>query len=158
MKFYTIGVYGSNEQEYFDKLINNRINTFCDIRQRRGVRGSQYTFVNSNKLQYKLSELDVKYLHIIDLVPNVGIRELQKEADKKEGITKQTRDRLGDIFTVAYENVILSKFDFQNFIDTLNGIGAKNIVLFCVEKNPFACHRSIVADKLMEMGFEIEHL
>jgi len=58
MKFYTIGVYNSTEQEYFKKLTDNNIDTFCDIRQRRGVRGSQYSFVNSNRLQAKLNELD----------------------------------------------------------------------------------------------------
>jgi len=58
MEFYTIGVYNSTEQEYFKKLTDNNIDTFCDIRQRRGVRGSQYSFVNSNRLQAKLNELD----------------------------------------------------------------------------------------------------
>lgn len=62
MKIYTIGVYGSTEQEFFNKLIENRIDTFCDIRQRRGVRGSEYAFVNSNRLQNKLAELDIKYV------------------------------------------------------------------------------------------------
>ena len=40
MKIYTIGVYNSTEQEFFNKLVDNNIDTFCDIRQRRGVRGS----------------------------------------------------------------------------------------------------------------------
>ncbi len=46
MKFYTIGVYGSTGNEFFQKLIDNNIDTFCDIRQRRGVRGAKYAFVN----------------------------------------------------------------------------------------------------------------
>jgi len=46
MEFYTIGVYNSTEKEFFDKLTKNNIDTFCDIRQRRGVRGSKYAFVN----------------------------------------------------------------------------------------------------------------
>ena len=37
MKFYTIGVYNSTEQEFFNKLIKNNIDAFYDIRQRRGV-------------------------------------------------------------------------------------------------------------------------
>jgi hypothetical protein len=45
MKFYTIGVYGSTEKDFFEKLIENRIDTFCDIRQRRGVRGRLNIFV-----------------------------------------------------------------------------------------------------------------
>ena len=39
---FTIGVYGSTENSFFEKLAQSRIDLFCDIRQRRGVRGSQY--------------------------------------------------------------------------------------------------------------------
>ena len=47
MKIFTIGVYNSSETHFFDKLKNNHIDVFCDIRQRRGVRGRKYAFVNS---------------------------------------------------------------------------------------------------------------
>ena len=67
MEFFTIGVYNSTEEEYFSKLVENNIDTFCDIRQRRGVRGSQYAFVNSNRLQARLLDLDIKYAHFINL-------------------------------------------------------------------------------------------
>ena len=63
MIIYTIGVYGSNEEEFFGKLIDSQIDLFCDIRQRRGVRGRQYAFVNSNYLQNKLAELGIDYLY-----------------------------------------------------------------------------------------------
>ncbi len=64
MTFYTIGVYASTEHEFFQKIIDNEIDTFCDIRQRRGVRGAKYSFANSNRLQQRLIELDIKYTHI----------------------------------------------------------------------------------------------
>lgn len=51
----TIGVYGKTESQFFDALKNADIDTFCDIRKRRGVRGSQYAFVNSTKLQSRLA-------------------------------------------------------------------------------------------------------
>jgi len=158
MKFFTIGVYGSTEQEYFQKLIDNDIDTFCDIRQRRGVRGAKYAFVNSKRLQEKLRELGIKYAHFIDLAPTTEIRELQKEADKKEGVLKRDRNKLGKIFTTAYKDKILNKFDFDAFLKKLDDIGAKNIVLFCVEEKPEACHRSIVAEKLNKLGYKIKHL
>ena len=58
MEFFTIGVYNSTEKEFFEKLTQNNIDTFCDIRQRRGVRGSKYSFVNSNRLQQRLNDGD----------------------------------------------------------------------------------------------------
>ena len=64
IKIFTIGVYNSDEQSYFDKLINSDIDLFLDIRQRRGIRGSQYKYVNSNYLQARLKELGIEYLYI----------------------------------------------------------------------------------------------
>ena len=51
MKFFTIGVLNSSEEEFFKKLTEHRIDTFCDIRRRRSVRGAEYKFVNSVRLQ-----------------------------------------------------------------------------------------------------------
>jgi len=159
MKIYTIGVYGSTEEEFFNKLIENRIDTFCDIRQRRGVRGSEYAFANSNRLQSKLAELDIKYAHIFDLAPTTEIREMQYEDDLKQGEKKRSRNQLGGVFSLAYKNKIVQKFDFENFVEKLDEIGASRIGLFCVETKPEACHRSIVANELNKrFNFEIIHL
>ena len=158
MKFFTIGVYGSTEQAYFNKLIDNNIDTFCDIRQRRGVRGSKYAFVNSVRLQHKLQDLNINYLHVIELAPTKEIRELQQEDDKRKGILKKDRNVLGDVFKIVYKNKILNAFDFEGFLKELDNIGANNIVLFCVEEHHLACHRSIVAERLQRLGYEIKHL
>ena len=158
MEFFTIGVYNSTEQEYFKKLTDNNIDTFCDIRQRRGVRGSQYAFVNSNRLQQKLNDLDIKYGHVLDLAPTSEIRDLQKEADEQMGELKRDRSKLGQVFTIAYKDRVLSKFDFDSFIDKLGDVGANKVVLFCVEEKPEACHRSIVTDNLGKLGYRITHL
>ena len=57
---FTIGVYGSTENSFFEKLAQSRIDLFCDIRQRRGVRGSQYKYVNSiYRLSYLRWELSI---------------------------------------------------------------------------------------------------
>ena len=158
MKFYTIGVYNSTEQEFFNKLIENNIDAFCDIRQRRGVRGAKYAFVNSNRLQQKLNELNIKYFHFIKLAPTKEIRELQKKADEQEGVLKQARDKLGQVFKTTYTDTILDNFDFDDFLNSLVKTEADNVVLFCVEEKPAACHRSIVSDKLKKLGHKIKHL
>lgn len=158
MEFYTIGVYNSTEQEYFDKLTENRIDTFCDIRQRRGVRGAKYSFVNSQRLQSKLHDLNIQYGHILDLAPTTEIRDLQKEADAQQGELKRDRNELGKVFKIAYKNRILSNYDFDYFIEKLEEISANRVVLFCVEEKPKACHRSLVTDKLEELGYKITHL
>jgi uncharacterized protein (DUF488 family) len=159
MKIYTIGVYGSTEQEFFNKLVENRIDTFCDIRQRRGVRGSEYSFVNSNYLQRKLAELDIKYGHILNLAPTSEIREHQKTEDLRQGEHKRDRNKLGEVFAFEFKNKIIENFDFDIFIEQLENAGANRVVLFCVEGKAEACHRSIVAEELNKRyKFEIENL
>lgn len=158
MEFFTIGVYNSTEQDYFNKLIENRIDTFCDIRQRRAVRGSKYAFVNSNRLQNRLAELEIKYGHILQLAPPKEIRELQKQADLQKGELKSERKALGDVFSSEYRNRILEHFDFDTFIENLENIGANRVVLFCVEERPEACHRSLVSGELLKKGYKVSHL
>jgi len=159
MEFFTIGVYNSTEKEFFEKLTQNNIDTFCDIRQRRGVRGSKYSFVNSNRLQQRLNDLEIKYGYVPDLAPTTEIRELQKEIDEEKGELKRERQELGKVFVIEYKNRILKNFDFEKFFESLDQIGASRIALFCVEEHPEACHRSIVADKLMSnYNYKINHL
>ena len=158
MKFFTIGVYNSTEEEYFNKLNKNKIDTFCDIRQIRGVRGAKYSFVNSNRLQAKLKQLNIKYYHIIELAPTSEIRGLQKKEDLRRGELQRSRSSIGEPFAKAYKKMILSKFDFDAFILKLNENGANQVVLFCVEENPEACHRSIVAEELKGLGYKVIHL
>ncbi|MCA0383036.1 MAG: DUF488 domain-containing protein [Bacteroidetes bacterium] len=159
MEFFTIGVYNSTENEFFDKLTQNNIDTFCDIRQRRGVRGAKYSFVNSNRLQEKLNDLGIKYGYIQDLAPTTEIRELQKEIDAERGELKSERQELGKVFVIEYKNKILGNFNFEKFFENLDNIGANKIALFCVEEHPEACHRSIVANKLADnFNYKITHL
>lgn len=159
MELYTIGVYGLTEKEFFEKLITNYIDAFLDIRRRRGVRGSKYAFVNSRRLQDKLKTLGIDYEHIIELSPTNEIRELQKEDDKRNGIQKRDRVQMGDIFRIAYKQKILNEFNLFELISSLKKKGKKRIILFCVEKLPEACHRSLVTDKIeKDYNYSIKHL
>ncbi|MDR0988951.1 MAG: DUF488 domain-containing protein [Prevotellaceae bacterium] len=158
MEFFTIGVYKSTENDFFGKLVGNNIDTFCDIRQRRGVRGAEYSFVNSHYLQQRLQDLNIRYGHILGLAPTSEIRYLQKQEDLQIGKQKRDRNKLGKVFILAYKEKILNHFSFDNFIEQLDNIGANRVVLFCVEEKAEACHRSIVADKLEKQGYRITHL
>lgn len=145
---FTIGVYNSTEESFFQKLIENKVDVFCDIRQRRGVRGSQYKYVNSNYLQCKLAEIGIKYIYIKELAPTNEIRQKQKDADKLKNETKKLRTSLGQVFVNEYNKQILDKFDLDVLAKELNEIGAQNPVFFCVEEKAEACHRSLVAQAL----------
>ena len=154
----TIGVYGLSEETFFETLQSAAIDTFIDIRQRRGVRGSAYAFANSQRLQARLETLAIRYLHLKELAPTATIRQLQNEADKANKTAKRQRTILGEVFVDAYRAEILDQFDPQTLLDQLPA-NAQVITLFCVERDPAACHRSLVAQKLHQtLGWPVEHL
>ena len=154
----TIGVYSLDEQRFFQALLDAKVDTFCDIRRRRGMRGSLYAFVNSTYLQNRLGELGIRYLHIKELAPDQDIRDRQQEEDKKLGIAKRTRKELGLAFIKAYERECLTNFDSGEFIKQV-GQEARVIGLFCVEREPEACHRSLAAKKLAsDLDTGVEHI
>lgn len=158
-KLFTIGVFGFSNDDFFGKLIDNQIDTFCDIRRRRGVRGAKYSFVNSNRLQNKLSELGINYYHLLDLSPSNEVREIQKEEDKKFNVLKRDRKYLGEGFKESFKRIHLLNYNPKSFFDFI-GDEAENVILFCVEKDFRACHRSLVADFISNHRKEIliEHL
>lgn len=144
---YTIGVYGYDETTFFQRLAEYPIDVFCDIRARRGMRGSEYAFANSQRLQARLAELGIPYLHVKALAPTEAIRDEQKAADKQADIKKRQRNMLSDAYIAAYQEQVLSSFDLDGFLQQLPQ-NASSICLFCVERVPEACHRSLAADYL----------
>ena len=155
---YTIGVYGFSEELFFLTLQKNEIDVICDVRQRRGVRGSTYAFANSQRLQSRLTELGIAYIHRKDLAPTNDIRALQKTADRKEGIQKRKRLTLTSSFIRAYQTKILSHLDVAEFVDSLPS-DAQRVAFLCVEREPEACHRSLLAQAISdELNLEIIHL
>jgi uncharacterized protein (DUF488 family) len=157
-KIVTIGVYGADEAGFFRALAAAKVDTFCDVRLRRGVRGSTYAFANSKRLQKKLAEMGIRYMHVRELAPTQAVRDRQKEEDQRIGVGKRSRERLGQTFIEAYETECLSGFDSGRFIQGL-GPGAEVVAFFCVERGPEACHRSLVAGRLQhDLGLSVEHL
>jgi len=158
IKIVTIGVFGFSEEAFFHVLKTAQVDTFCDIRQRRGVRGATYAFCNSKRLQARLAELGIHYLHRKDLAPTVPVRQIQNDADKANKVAKRKRTTLGPAFVNAYQEEILADFEPQSLLDDLE-TGAQVVALFCVEREPSACHRSLVAAKLQqELGLEVEDI
>jgi hypothetical protein len=114
--------------------------------------------LNSVRLQRRLAELGIRYLHCRDLAPSPSLRQRQASADEAEGTTKRRRRVLGEVFMTGYGEECLAGFDSRRFIERL-GAGARVVALFCVEREPAACHRSLLAEKLrQDLGTEVEHL
>jgi uncharacterized protein (DUF488 family) len=157
-KIVTIGVFGFDEATFFQTLQHAQVGLFCDIRRRRGVRGADYAFVNSQRLQAHLNTLGIRYLHRLDLAPPQEIRTLQNQADQASKLPKRQRTVLHPDYVAAYQTTCLAVFDPQSLLDDA-GPATTVIALFCVEREPTACHRSLVAERLHKTwGVEVEHL
>ena len=153
---YTIGAFGYDEGSFFGALVEAQIDTFCDVRQRRGVRGATYAFVNSKRLQARLEALGIRYVHVRALAPTTEVREAQKHADQAAGVAKRRRDVLSPAFVAAYERACLADTEPADVLAALPA-DAERVALFCVEEKPAACHRSLAAAWLAA-GSPVTHL
>jgi len=78
--------------------------------------------------------------------------------DMKQGVLKRDRQQLGEEFKQRYVEEVLFEFNTQNFAQKFSS-DTTSIVLFCVEANPAACHRSLVAERLhQDWGVRVENL
>lgn len=154
----TVGAFGYEEESFFRTLLEANVDTFCDLRQRRGVRGSKYAFVNSKRLQDRLAELSIRYVYLKSLAPTQEVRRRQKEADDAAGVAKRQRESLHPAFVAAYWSECLERTAVADVLASIPA-DAKRVALFCVEKLPSACHRSLVAEWLADnTTAPVEHL
>jgi uncharacterized protein (DUF488 family) len=142
----TIGVYGFVAGAFLEKLTGAGVGLLLDLRQRRGVRGSDYSWANSARLQRALAAADVGYWHVKDLAPTTGLRQLQYREDARQGVGKRNRIALASEYVERYTREILDPFDLGALVAELPGDSVT--ALLCVERDPEACHRSLVAERL----------
>lgn len=155
----TIGVYGFDAESFIEMLRRSRVALLVDVRQRRGVRGAQYAWANSRRLQSMLGQAAIEYDHRPGLAPTTELRQLQYRHDDEHGVGKRTREELAPAYRDRYRAEILARADLESLIDALpadqDGIGA----LLCVETLASACHRSLIAERLeREHGLRTVHL
>jgi uncharacterized protein (DUF488 family) len=152
----TIGVYGFERDSFIEALTGANVDLVLDVRQRRGVRGSEYAWANSRRLQAALAETDIGYNHLKELAPTTELRELQYREDARLGEGKRSRTALAPEYARRYTEEILDRVDLEPIVRWIGGsLGA----LLCVERDPQACHRSLIAARLeRDRGFEVEHL
>ena len=127
------------------------------MRQRRGVRGPQYAWANSKRLQAALEEAGIDYQHHPELAPTTDMRQLQYREDDRLGVGKRSREQLAPEYRERYTREILNRADLDAVVAGLPEAGAG--ALLCVERDPEACHRSLIADRLAaEYQVPVTHL
>jgi uncharacterized protein (DUF488 family) len=153
----TIGVYGFSLDAFLEALRRADVSLLLDVRQRRGVRGSEYSWANAKRLQTALAEAGIAYEHHAELAPTTKLRQLQYAEDDRQGVGKRSRGELAPQYRDRYIAEILDQADLDAVVASLPAAGAG--ALFCVERDPEACHRSLVAERLeAEHGVAVTHL
>jgi uncharacterized protein (DUF488 family) len=152
----TIGVYGFDHDSFLEALADAGIDLLLDVRQRRGVRGSEYAWANAQRLQAALAEANIGYTHLKELAPTTELRELQYREDARLGEGKRSRTVLAPEYASRYTEEILDRVDLGPVV---SWIGKSSATLLCVERDPEACHRSLIAARLQrDWSFSVEHL
>jgi hypothetical protein len=115
----TIGVYGFTAQMFLDRLREAHVGLLLDVRQRRGVRGSEYAWANSVRLQTALAEADIEYRHRKELALTTELRQLQYREDDRQGVGKRSRTQLAGEYRERYVTEILDVADLDAVIAML---------------------------------------
>jgi uncharacterized protein (DUF488 family) len=153
----TIGVYGFSAATFLEGLREAGVGLLLDVRQRRGVRGREYAWANAARLEAALTEADVEYRHHRELAPTTELREVQYREDARLGVGKRSRSQLAPEFRDRYTREILDRADLGPIVEGLPTDVAS--ALSCVESDPEACHRSILAERMAaEHGVRVVHL
>ncbi|MEU0096789.1 DUF488 domain-containing protein [Kribbella sp. NPDC006257] len=154
MKLVTIGVYGFDSESFLQQLRDAGVRVLLDVRQRRGVRGPEYAWANSLRLQASLVQAGIAYEHHLELAPTTELRQVQYAEDDRQGVGKRSRQVLAAEYARRYTTEILDHADLSPIASR-----AEIAALLCVESDPEACHRSLIAARLAEQyGVRIEHL
>jgi uncharacterized protein (DUF488 family) len=142
----TIGVYGWTLESFLAALQAANVQVVLDVRRRRGVRGPEYAWANSARLQAALASAGIEYRHHKELAPTTDLRHVQYAEDARQGVGKRSRLGLAPEYRERYEREILDPVDLGELLRDLPVDG--HAALLCVERDSEACHRSLIAERL----------
>ena len=82
---------------------------------------------------------------------------MQYREDDRQGVGKRSRKRIAPEYAEGYTREILDHVDLAPIVEAMPAEGVT--ALFCVERDPEACHRSLLAARMAERhGLRVEHL
>ena len=141
----TIGYAGHDQDSFLQCLLANDVEILVDVRQRAGSRKPAF---NKSRLIELTGANGIQYQHY----PRLGTpAELRKKL-KTATITREA-------YMAAYR-AHLDDQGYQIAALTELAMGAR-CCLMCLEKDPAECHRSILADVLVEWiggAVDVEHI
>ena len=138
---FTIGYEGQEPDQFLKLLSNEGIEILVDVR--KDAYSKQDMSYSEGTLSQIAAEARIKYIHLPELGVDYNIRQELKSTHDYETYFKR------------YSEYLEKNSDLVAFVAKL----AKNnvICLMCYEKDFKRCHRSILANKLEELGITFLH-
>lgn len=145
MQLFTIGYEGIDQSQFILWLSNYKINVVADVRDLPLSRKKGFS---KTALSDLLEVNNIEYINYRELGAPKELRTfLIKTKDYKTYFKKYK--------TIVSKNLTA----VDKILNTIKN--GKNVALLCYEKNPEACHRSVVADEVKKRdgnGLKIKHL
>ncbi len=138
-KLFTIGYEGLDFEEYLRRLEENGILMVVDVRRDPVSRKPGFS---KRGMAERLGAAGIRYEHL----PMLGIEKERRQIIR----TAEDRER---VFQWYLKDVL------EQEENTLSGLlklldTYRRVVLTCYERNPLECHRSVIAEKLVELSTE----
>ena len=145
MIIYTIGFTKKSAEEFFGKIINEKIEVLIDTRLNNQSQLSGFS--KGRDLPYFLKELaNCKYIDEKNYAPTKDILN-----EYKKGITSWEE------YEVKYNKLIQTRNMVDNFIKNYSNYS--RVVILCSEHTPEHCHRRLLVDAIIKnIECEVVHL
>jgi len=140
---YTIGYEGFVIEKFIKKLKDSNIQQLIDVRELPSSRKNGFS---KTILREELKKVGILYKHVPELgSPRKMRHQLYIDKDYKK-------------FFGEYKNHMNDRDVLENISDIEGRARRKKTVLLCFEKDYKTCHRRIIAEKLNERGWKVNHL
>ncbi len=138
---YTLGYEGKDPDQFLKLLGDEGVEILVDVR--KDAYSKQNTSYTEGNLSRIAAEERIKYIHLPELGVDYKIRQELKSTNDYQSYFKR------------YSEYLEKHLDLVEFIAHL----AKNnvICLMCYEKDFKRCHRSVLANKLEDLGITFRH-
>lgn len=135
MNIFTVGYEGTNINSLLDVLLDHDVNTLLDVRLTPLSRKSGFS---KSALSTYLSDNGISYIHVKALGCPNSIRNPYKE------------DGDWSLYTKRYKKFLETRL---NDVVDITGLAlTSNCCLLCFERDANFCHRSFIADKMVEIS------
>jgi hypothetical protein len=139
---FTVGYEGREPSQFLKSLSNEGIDILVDVR--KDAYSKQDMSYSEGTLSRIAADARIKYIHLPELGVDYDLRQELKSTHDYETYFKR------------YAEYLERNADLTTF---LAGLSKNNVIcLMCYEKDFRRCHRSILANKLEELGITFHHM